>query len=287
MSITLKTMAAVVAMGMSGLIVRQATYTAGPLDREIRPVPGKAIAAQKLTAVVSKAASNESEADNFQRLQDLIHAARIASEAMPGYSANFEMQEEVNGILRAVDHINIRIRREPLSVFMRWANGQEALYVNGKNDNRLIVKPTAGLAAIRRIWRLDPTCRMAMRTSRYPITEMGVEMLAIRIQEFYLQHSDKSHLADCEHVESTFRGRDVSEVNIRFKDRILVPEYHSSKLCFDKQTRLLIAVDNYGWSESAEPRLIEHYHYEQIIEDPTLKDEDFTEENPAYKFVAR
>ena len=230
----------------------------------------------------------ESTPDHFQHLAEHLKAARTAVEAMPGYTAILEMQEEVDDDLRPVDRIEFKARRQPFSVYMRWNDSeQEALYVHGENDNRLIVKPTKGLAAIRRVWRLDPDCRMAKQTCRYPITDVGIENLIIRIQAFYGKLNDIASLAECRMEQSQFSNNDVVIFDIKFTDKDAVPEYSASRFCFDSQTQLLIAVDNYGWSDDDNPRLVEHYFYDEIAVLPSPTDEEFTEENPEYHFVAR
>ena len=207
---------------------------------------------------------------------------------MPGYTAILEMQEEVEDTLRPVDRIEFKTRREPFSVYMRWNDsGQEALFVDGENDNRLIVKPTKGLAAIRRVWRLEPDCRMAKQNCRYPITDAGIEKLVIRIQAFYREQDIVPALANCELSESILANREVKVFEVQFKDKKTVPDYCASRFVFDKQTQLLIAVDNYGWSNDESPRLIEHYFYDEISVIPNPKDRDFAQENPAYAFKAR
>jgi hypothetical protein len=250
------------------------------------PEPGNAAATSQ-----SRSASDttvENTPDQFHQMNEHLQAARAAAEAMPGYTALLELQEEVDGDLRPVDRIEFKTLREPFSIYMRWTdNEQEALYVDGQNDNRLIVKPTKGLAAIRRVWRLDPDSRMAKQTCRYPITEAGIENLVIRIQEFYDEQKDIASLADCTMEQSKFSDQDVVIFDIKFKDEATVPKYSASRFCFDTQTKLLIAVDNYGWSDNGKPRLIEHYFYDKIDVQPSLSDEDFTEENPEYHFVAR
>jgi len=226
--------------------------------------------------------------DHFPKLKDHLKAAHSAAAAMPGYTAILERQEEVDDQLRPVDRIEFKTRREPFSVYMRWADSeQEALYVHGENDNRLIVRPTKGLAAIRRVWRLDPDCRMAKQTCRYPITDAGIENLVSRIQSFYDEHKNVAILADCKMQQTTFTDKDVIVFDIKFRDEATVPRYSASRFCFDEQTKLLIAVDNYGWSKDSKPRLIEHYFYDQIEVLAEPNEDVFVEENPAYRFVAR
>jgi hypothetical protein len=237
---------------------------------------------------MATSSSGKSESDSFQRLKDHLRSAQATAASLPGYTAILEMQEEVDGTLRPVDRIEFKIRREPFSVYMRWNDsGQEVLYVDGENDNRLLVKPTNGLATLRRVWRLEPDSRVAKQNCRYPITDAGIENLVRRIQAFYSQRHDWSALAVCEVSESTLAGRPVTVFEVTFTDKDAVPEYCRSRICFDKQSNLLTALDNYGWSSDGEPRLIEHYVYEQIGELPVPADREFTESNPAYQFSQR
>jgi len=234
-----------------------------------------------------KASTNKTTASAFQEFVEQLEAARTAAAAMPGYTALLEMQEEVGGDLRPVDHIEFKMRREPFSVYMRWPDSeQEALYVDGENDNRLIVKPTKGLAAFRRVWRLDPDSRMAKQTWRYAITDAGIEKLVIRIQAFYAR-PNLVGVAECIKEQLSVSRNNLTVFEVRFLDEAAVPEYSGSRFCFDGDTDLLIAVDNYGWSEDGKPRLIEHYYYDQIEILPEPTEDVFDEANPEYQFVAR
>jgi hypothetical protein len=236
----------------------------------------------------SNSDSGERSSEVIQKLNEHLQTARMAVEAMPGYSATLEMQEEVDDELRSVDLIKLKTRREPFSVYMRWSDSeQEALYVHGENDNRIIVKPSKGLAAIRRVWRLQPDGRMAKQTSRYSITDVGIEKLVLRVQEFYREARNWSELAECECSEATLAGRKVTAFEVKFKVKANNPEYSGSKFCFDRESQLLVAVENFGWAGGSESRLIEHYIYSEIEVNPQPRDVDFSEVNPAYQFVKK
>ena len=220
-------------------------------------------------------------------LADLVVARSRAAE-LTCYTAVLEMQEEVDNTLRPLDRIQIKVRREPFSVYMRWNDTeQEVLFADGRNDNRLLVKPTKGLAVFKRLWRLDPNCRMAKQNCRYPITTSGLENLVTRIQEFYAVRDDWSAVAACSVSDATVAECDVRAYEIRFQNKEISSEYLGSRFCFDKATGLLISVDNFGWSDTGEPRLIEHYVYHSINRANALQDEDFAETNSEYGFVAR
>ncbi len=293
MSIVLKSSIAAVSLTMCGLAAQHFAWDAHATDPRLTSpeLPSETTSSQALDKSIDAESSSPNGTDgedgSFRQLLSHLKAARDAVSSMPGYSAILDMQEEVSGTLRPVDRIEFKTRREPFSVYMRWNDSaQEALYVDGENDNRLLVKPTKGLALIRRVWRLEPDCRMAKQNCRYAITDAGIENLAVRILEFYGQREDWSTLATFDLGQSTIVGREVATVNITFKDESSVPEYSNSRLCFDVQSRLLTAVDNYGWSTDGQRRLIEHYRYEQIVEIPSPSDVEFSAENPAYRFVA-
>ena len=291
MSMIFKTFFAVVTLAICGVTFHHVRSDASPTSLVSVGTRLPEFNGSPLGSIGSKNASEPSVTsteENVRKLQEHLAASRAAAEAMPGYTATLEMQEEVNEKLRPVDRIEFKTRREPFSVYMRWTETeQEALYVEGENDNRLIVKPTKGLAAIRRIWRLDPDCQMAKKNCRYSITDAGIENLIVRVQSFYRQQSDVPALATCEVSESTFSNRDVTIFDVHFRNEKSAPKYCASKFCFDKQTDLLIAVDNYGWSKDGKPRLIEHHVYDEIKVEPQQDDTDFAQDNPAYSFIKR
>jgi hypothetical protein len=214
--------------------------------------------------------SNSTE--DFRSMRADLAEARLKAASMNTYTAVLEMQEEVNGTLRPLDSIRIKVRQQPFSVYMRW---------------NLLVKPVKGLAVLKRLWRLDPDCRMAKQSCRYPITDSGIENLVSRIQEFYAVREDWSLVADCSGAESKVADIAVTVYHVRFRDKEISPQYLGSRFCFDKITKLLIAVDNYGWSDNEEPRLLEHYVYHSITQDAPLGDSDFDETNPEFDFVER
>ena len=226
MSVVIKSLLLTATFAICGLAVHQVTTDTTAVGSamiasgftDLSEIPAAA------STHVPDHSSGETRPDYFRELKEHLAAAREAAAALPGYTAILEMQEEVDGDLRPVGLIEFKTRRQPFSVYMRWTESeQEALYVDGENDNRLIVKPTKGLAAIRRVWRLDPDCKMAKQTCRYPITDVGIENLIIRIQEFYDQQEGIQSLADCRMERSKFSDQDVVIFDIKFKHSATVP----------------------------------------------------------------
>ncbi|MBC7967183.1 MAG: DUF1571 domain-containing protein [Fuerstia sp.] len=259
-------------------------------DGELHPTESTAPTTEIDSSSATQATCSDPEdsTDVFNAMRADLANAQAKASALTSYTAIMEMQEEVNGNLRPLDLIQIKIRQQPFSVYMRWSEShQEALFVDGQNDNRLLVKPTKGLAGLKRLWRLDPNCRMAKQSCRYPITDSGIEKLVSRIQDFYATRDDWASVVKCSVSDATVAKSPVTAYEIRYRDVDASPDYEGSRFCFDKSTELLIAVDNFGWSDAQEPRLIERYVYHTINQDIPLQDNDFAEANPDYQFVAR
>jgi len=217
-----------------------------------------------------------------------LATAKLRARELTSYTAILEMQEEVSGSLREMDSIQFKLRQQPFSVYMRWHDsGQEALFVRGRNEDRLLAKPANGLAALKRLWRLDPDSRIAKQACRYPITESGIENLVNRVHEFYDSRDDWTSAVSCSVLKSSEADNVVTEYSMQFRDKSVSPEYLKSRLCFDQTTGLLIVVENFGWTDEESPRVVEHYAYRTINQSAELSDSDFDEKNSEYEFVAR
>lgn len=224
----------------------------------------------------------------FADMRAALSVAKSKARELGSYTATMEMQEEVNGQLKPLSNIQIKLRQQPFSVYMRWdGNGQEALFVDGRNAGRLLAKPANGLAAIKRLWRLDPESRMAKQGCRYPITASGIENLVNRVHDFYSGQDDWTSAVTCSASQATEGDAMFMVYEMQFLDRDLSPMYLKSRLSFEKSSGLLLRVQNYGWTDETSPRLLEHYVYRSINPAPGLEDHDFDEKNSAYEFVTR
>ncbi|MFO1019440.1 MAG: DUF1571 domain-containing protein [Planctomycetales bacterium] len=227
-----------------------------------------------------------SDQETFLEFQKRLNEAEAAVTKISGYTAILEKQEEVNGELNDADQIDVKIRHKPFSVYMRWHDdGQEVLYVEGENDNRLLAKPTKGFAAMsKKTWRLDPESKQATRNCRYPITTLGIENLLERVKEFYHSHVDAKDGIKCRVSETDLTGTIVRVYEVRFANPDVSPDYCHSRYYFEKKTGLLVGLENYCWDKEAESPLVEKYIYRKVNTQVHLNDSDFDESNPKYAF---
>jgi len=224
----------------------------------------------------------------FSDLQLRLTNAEAKAAEYKSYTAMLELQEDLRGNLQARENIKVKIRREPFSVYMRWEDkDQEALFFDGRNDNRMLVRPTKALAALRRVWRLDPESRMARQNCRYPVTDSGLEKLVMRTREFYEVRDDWANHVTCSVSSDNVLDIDASVFEIQF-EKSVSPDFSRSRYFFDEERGLMIGVESYGWTEPGKAgSLVERYVYHSIDTGVDLEDGDFDHENPAYAFLAR
>src|SRR5947207_694264 len=103
----------------------------------------------------------------------LLAEARANFARVKDYLGTLVKQEKVGGQLQPEQFITLRVRQQPFSVFLKWQgpkqfDGQEAVYVFGKNNNKMRAK-AAGLAGVVGALSLDPTDPRAMKQSRHAI----------------------------------------------------------------------------------------------------------------------
>ncbi len=102
------------------------------------------------------------------------------------YTARYEKQELAISS-GEMQHIRLSFRR-PLDVRLEWLDekgkvDQVAVYREGFNDGKLIVRRTGTLGSLIGTVRLDPRDSRALQESRHPITEVGLGYIVGRLEQ--------------------------------------------------------------------------------------------------------
>jgi hypothetical protein len=211
-----------------------------------------------------------------------LDRSQAAYEKLEDYTCLFVQRERVGDELLPVERAQFRFRK-PFMVYMRWVGrmhrGQECLYVEGRDDGKMIAHG-AGLLGLITL-RLDPEGKRAMRNRRHPITEAGIGHLVRLLRSDYelaRQHGEG---------RVVLRGKEeLSEREVRVFECVLPadrrPEYycHRAVVGFDTELELPVMVSIYD----AEDKLLEEYRYEGLKLDVGLSEKDFDEDNPEYGF---
>lgn len=218
-------------------------------------------------------------------------------ESVTDYTATLVKRERVNGELLDHEYMFVKIRQEqseggeivtPFGVYLYFlapANlkGRELIWIKGQNNGTMCVHEANRL--IPTVW-IRPTGPLAMRGQRYPVTEIGIETLMVRLLE--KANADMNH-GECE-VElfegARINGRVCTCIQVTHPTPREHFEFHIARIFFDDEIRLPIRFESYLWPEEAggTPRLLEEYTYLNLDTNVGLTDEDFDPDNPAYRF---
>src|SRR5262249_18607065 len=177
--------------------------------------------------------------------------------------------------------IDLQVRNEPFSVSMVWQEpkdleGQAVVYVAGKYDGKMRVKPGGLLGSVGFVSLPidDPRTR---KTSKHKITEARIgnviggcaagwkmerklKVTPVKIAPFLYAKRR------CTRVELTHSGKAGGQI-----------KHYRNVVYFDQKTDLPIRVENYDWPDDDEktPPLVESFSYVNLRLDVGLKDETF------------
>lgn len=221
-------------------------------------------------------------ADQRERLLSLLTRMESSYARINDYAAIFRKQERVDGKLLPEETILLKFQK-PLKVYMKWIEdpfeGTEALYVNGTNENKVLVH-RGGILGILTL-SLDPKGSVAMTRNRHPITEVGLGFLIDELQrnvKTALQHGE---LKLIRLVEEPFGGRQTVAVEARFAPRAGRTYYTARMVChIDKDRMLPIGAAFYDERDV----LFERYSYSDMKLNVGLTPLDFSRQNKAYRF---
>jgi hypothetical protein len=189
-------------------------------------------------------------------------------ESLRDYSCTFIKQERIDGELGEAQHIFMKVRHEPFSVYMSFLKpftGREVLWVDGQNNNEMVVRE-AGFKRMLGKMNLDPNGAVAMRGQKYPITRVGVRNLT---GELLRQFESDARYQECEvahKADMKIGGRETTMVQVTHPIPRQNFRAHVARLFFDNELRILIHYDAFGWpaQPGAQPPLEERFTYTNL-----------------------
>jgi hypothetical protein len=237
------------------------------------------------------AAADEEEPHPLLRAMEYASESREALKEVRDYTAIFTKNELING--RMVKQVmEIKLREKPFSVYLKNRSGQEAgrevIYVAGANGGNVLahemgIKAIAGTVSIR------PNGREVMEENHYPLTRIGISNMletAHQIWESEMKNSDPKEV-DVKFFPNAKLGEVACEaLQITHKLQRRELRFHLSRLYFDKETKLPIRAERFGFPRRAgeKPPLIEEYTYSNLKTNVRLTNADFDARNPNYGF---
>lgn len=206
------------------------------------------------------------------------------------YQTTFVKREFVDGKLTDYQYMFMKIRQKPFSVYTYFLKpdelkGQEAIFVEGKNNNQLVAHPVGFRKALVGTIQLDPHGSWAMAGQRHPIVAAGMERLLLKMLEL----SEK---------EPRFKQTDVRMFDQAKVDgrpclclQISQPRpqpgfnFAVARLFIDQEWNVPVRFEAYEYPEKGgDPYLVEEYTYTKLQFNQNMTDLDFDPKNPAYGY---
>lgn len=241
------------------------------------------------------------------------------------YTAVMSKRERVGGKLMPQSKMEIKLRYSPLadapatdqnftqkrdafetsdspadcrhvSVYLKFIEpksqaGREAIWVQDANEGNLIVHETGMLNLLRA--KLAPDSTLAMMGNKYPVTEIGLEKLLMKLIErgerdkqygpCEVSFIDDATLGErkCKLIEVRHPKQEesIDGAKVRF-------EFHLAQIYIDTELMLPIRYASYLWptADSSDLPLEEEYTYENIQLNVGLTDSDFDPDNKEYNY---
>lgn len=231
----------------------------------------------------------ENKVELLKRAQSFLGKRR-------SYSANLSKREVVHGELLEEQMIHMKVDMNPFRVYLRWDSGdtgREVIYIEGANHGKMIAHDGGWKARIPAFY-LEPTCSLAMRDARYPVTSAGLLFLIDTMLDVHQEDLAARRTLTCEcHPDAEFDGRPAISFVTVYGSQDESPQYRKSVTVFDRDSSIPVSTAHYEWPsrnsgqsglDLDEATLIERYCFHNLEFDPVLTDVDFDRRNPEYKF---
>lgn len=220
----------------------------------------------------------------------------FVDEQVKDFSCVLAKRERINGRLRDYEYLRTNVRREqqngdetiPFAVYVEFLApkklvGRKVLYVEGRNDNKMLVR-NGGARFGHVIVNISPTSDAALRESRYPITELGLDNVVSRLidqaKHDIIADPDAKNTEVVFYRDAEIDGRVCTQIRVTHPTEDHVFDFHQANIYVDDELHVPLRVESYTWpKEAGEPALLmEEYTYMKLKLNVGLTDRDFSED---------
>ena len=206
------------------------------------------------------------------------------------YTALLTKQETINGEKQGAQMMEMKLRHEPFSVYLKFRfpqemKGQEVVYIKGQNNDNMWAHGVGFQKKLGTL-SLDPNGMIAMRGNKYPITEIGLLNLVDKLVEVGEKDMKYGECSVNYYENIKFGDRNCTMIEVLHP----VPRknfiFHIARILIDDKNNMPIRYESYEWptEKDPDPLLIEIYQYQNLRLNVGLTDEDFDIKNSKYEF---
>ena len=211
-----------------------------------------------------------------------------AAKRLVGYSGTLLKRERINGTLLESE-MKLVLQESPKKVYLKFIaphEGRQVLYREGQNNGNMLVKQT-GLAALLGTMSVDPHGSLALKESRHPITEAGLQNLATKVADGWQQAARATGASAAvvrRYPNAKFAGTDCEAFEVTHPQPGPGAAIYRTRLFLDQKTDLPVRVQRFDFPvASGKPAVVEDYAYLDLDLTPPAAI-DLDPANPAYGF---
>lgn len=231
--------------------------------------------------------------------QSLEHSRRNVAD----YTAIMVKRETIDGTLGEHAFMSAKIRNrkmagdqisQGLSVYLGFlkpssVKGREVLYVENQNEGNIVAHEGGFKGRFLPTMKLPPTGMLAMRGQRYPITEIGIENMLIKLLERG-GRARQTPDVQCEFRKNArVKDRTCTVIQVTQPTQTPTSEFYQAQIFLDDELNLPIRYVAYDYPKrpGQTGQVIEEYTYLNLALNVGLTDDDFDPYNAAYNFYSK
>lgn len=198
---------------------------------------------------------------------EILERSIAAFAKVNDYTCVLHRKERFNGAVKEQESIHFKFRK-PGSYSMRW-NGdmvERAVYVEGRNDNEMMIRATGVFNFI----RLGVEPAMALKHGRHTIMDADIgHILGLFAQNYRKARGDRD-------AQVSYDGDETLDGRPTWRFKALLPEgrgYYGHRILvhIDQGLLLPVRIEVYGWQDE----FLEMYAYSKLAVNVGLTAEDF------------
>lgn len=218
------------------------------------------------------------------------------------YTAVLVKRERVGGSLGQHEYMFLKMRNrktrggqitQPLSVYLAFlkpasVKGREVIYVENQNDGKIVAHEGGLKGKFLPTVTVPPDGMLAMRGQRYPLTEIGLENLIVKLIERGETAGKYSDVTCVFRKGARLKDRACTVIQVTQPTRRPDAEFYQAQVFIDDELNVPIRYIAYDWpGRSGEVgEVIEEYNYLNLDVNVGLTDSDFNPRNEAYNFYS-
>jgi len=233
---------------------------------------GSAMAVSILGLLASAGRVTPQAPSPIERAGQLLAEAQASIARVRDYTGTVVRQERIGGQLQPEAVIDVRIRQQPFSVYLKWTSprqlaGQEAIFITGKNNNEIRAKGT-GILAIAGYVSLPTNDPRVRKKSRHAITESGIgNMIDVISRSYEIERRLPANQVKITFADYAFQQKPCTRMELTHHVFNAQLYCYRCVVYFDKALKLPVRVEVYDWpAPNGNPKgeLLECYSYTNL-----------------------